>query len=104
MSYTVYKAFKTLITYMENFRSIESYKLGAKVIRNGLPQIEKGTSGWRDIVEIKNFVEWVLTEEEEIVEIACISDGSAIIESLSDITKELIMTNTDEIKKELFMR
>ena len=41
---SLYQVFVSYITYMEYFRNLENYKIGAKVIRNGLPEIDKSKS------------------------------------------------------------
>ena len=103
MSYSIYKAFVTYVTYIDHFRDTDYYRKGAKVIRNGLPSLERGQPGFRDVMTIKNFVEWVLTEEEMVVELATRDDAAATVEALSDEIKSIEMTNPDEIKKEIFM-
>lgn len=102
MSYSLYKAFVGYVTYIEHFRDLEHYRIGAEVIRNGLPSIEKGKPGWRDILEVKNFVEWILTEEDRIVEQVAESDGASTIEALTDQSRRIVMENPDEIKKKIF--
>ena len=99
MDISLYRAFVSYITYMEYFRNLENYKIGAKVIRNGLPEIDKSKIGWRNILEIKNFCEMVLTEEPEIVNLIAQDDGAATIEALTEDAKNIFITNPMEFKR-----
>lgn len=98
MDISLYKAFVSYITYIEHYRDINNYRIGAKAIRNGLPKIDKTKPGWRDIIEVKNFVEWVLTEDDMIVEQVCQDDGAATIEALTSAAKNIFMSNPQEIR------
>ncbi|MHA2502680.1 MAG: hypothetical protein ACXAE3_07415 [Candidatus Kariarchaeaceae archaeon] len=102
MEYSLYKAFVAYVTYMEHYRNLEAYRKGAKVIRNGLPEIDKSKQGWRNILEVKNFVEMVLTEEDAIVDLIAQDDGAATIEALTEDSKTIMMSNTDEISSVIF--
>lgn len=103
-SYSLYKAFVAYITYMEHFRDLEHYKIGANVIRNGLPEIDKSEKGWRNIMEVKNFCEMVLTEDPTIVDLVAQDDGAATIEALTSEAKSIMMSNPDEIRKVIFQQ
>ena len=98
-SYSLYKAFVSYVTYMEHYRDLDHYRKGAKVIRDGLPEIDKAKPGWRNIMEIKNFCEMVLTEEPSIVELVAQDDGAATIEALTKEAKEILLLNPDEFDK-----
>jgi len=89
---------------MEHFRDLEHYRKGAAVIRNGLPEIDKKEKGWRNIMEVKNFCEMVLTEDPTIVDMVAQDDGAATIEALTSEAKKIMMLNPDEITKEIFQQ
>ncbi|MHA2253676.1 MAG: hypothetical protein ACXAD7_25175 [Candidatus Kariarchaeaceae archaeon] len=104
MEYSLHKAFVTYVTFIETFRELELYRAGAKIIRNGLPSLNRGDRGFRDVQTIKQFVETVLVEEDSIVELVCIDDAISTIEALSDESKQIYMTNPEEIKQKIFQR
>ncbi|MHA2169617.1 MAG: hypothetical protein ACXAB7_06955 [Candidatus Kariarchaeaceae archaeon] len=102
MEYSLYKAFVAYVTYIETFRDIQQYREAAKVIRNGLPKVERGQTGFRDISTVKQFVETVIVEEESILELTCIDDAISTIEALSPEAKKILMINPDEIRDKIF--
>lgn len=104
MEYTLFHAFKTYVTMIEHFRSLEAYRSGAQAIRNGLPHTERGEFGFHDVSTVKQFVEQVLVEEDEILELICEDDAAATIGALTDDSKKIIMTNPDEIKEKIFLK
>ena len=104
MAYTLYQAFVGYVTYMEHFRNIDNYRIGAKVIREGLPEIDKSQIGWRNIMEVKNFCETILTEEDTIVNMIAQDDGAATIEALTDESKKTMMLNPDDIARIIFQK
>jgi hypothetical protein len=87
---------------MEHYRDLEHYRIGAKVIRRGLPKMDKSKTGWRNIMEVKNFVEMVLTEDDSIVELIAQDDGAATIEALTEESKNMIMLNSQEITSVIY--
>lgn len=104
MEYNLFYAFKTYVAMIEHFRDLEHYRMGAKVIRNGLPTIERGNPGFRDIQIVKQFVEQVMVEEDELLELICEDDAASTIEALTEAAKGVIMTNTAEIRTKIFFR
>jgi len=104
MAYSLYQAFVSYVTYMEYYRDLEHYRKGAEVIRNGLPEIDKTKPGWRNIMEIKNFVEMVLTEADEIVNMVAQDDGAATIEALTPEAKKMMISNPDEFRSVILQK
>lgn len=104
MEYDLFTTFKTYVGMIEHFRDLEHYRMGATVIRKGLPKIERGSSGFRDIQLVRQFVEQVMVEEDELLELTCESDAASTIEALSDNALEVIMTNSDEIRSKIFFK
>jgi len=104
MDYSLHKTFVTYVTFIETFRELEHYRTGAKIIRNGLPSLNRGDLGFRDVQTIKQFVETILVEEDSIVELVCIDDAISTIEALSDESKQIYMTNPAEIKLKIFQK
>ena len=104
MDYDLFTTFKTYVGMIEHFRDLEHYRMGATVIRNGLPKVERGSEGFRDIQMVRQFVEQVMVEEDELLELICEDDAASTIEALTEAAKSVIMTNTDEIRTKIFFR
>ncbi|MFV2013888.1 MAG: hypothetical protein ACC656_00530 [Candidatus Heimdallarchaeota archaeon] len=104
MDYDLFYTFKTYVSMIEHFRDLEHYRMGAKVIRNGLPVIERGNPGFRDIQIVRQFVELVMVEEDSILELICEDDAVSTIEALTQDAKKVIMTNGEEIRTKILFK
>ena len=104
MDYDLFTTFKTYVGMIEHFRDLEHYRMGATVIRKGLPKIERGLPGFRDIQLVKQFVEQVMVEEDDLLQLTCESDAASTIEALSKSAREIMMTNSDEIRSKIFFK
>ncbi|MHA2275296.1 MAG: hypothetical protein ACXAC2_06000 [Candidatus Kariarchaeaceae archaeon] len=100
----MFYAFKTYVAMIEHFRDLDHYRMGAKVIRNGLPKIDRGKPGFRDLQIVKQFVEQVMVEEDDLLELICEDDAASTIEALGPEAKNIVMTNPDEIKSKILFR
>ncbi len=89
---------------IEHFRDLEHYRMGAKVIRNGLPKIERGNPGFRDMQIIKQFVEQVMVEEDEILELICEDDAVSTIDALTEDSKNVLITNGAEFRTKILFK
>lgn len=103
LNYDLRKAFIGYVTMIEHFRNVDSYRAGATALRNGLPKLQRGEKGFRDVRIVKQFVELVMVEEDELLELICESDAASTIEALSPDAGIVIMTNPAEIKSKIFM-
>ena len=104
MDYDLFTTFKTYVGMIEHFRDLEHYRMGATVIRNGLPKIERGSEGFRDIQMVRQFVEQVMVEDDDLLELTCESDAASTIEALSNNAKKILMTNSEEIRSKIFFK
>ena len=101
--YSLYKAFVGYVSMIEHFRNLDSYRKGAKVLRNCLPSVSRGEPGFRDIKTVQHFVAQVLVEDDEILTLTCEDDAAATIEALGPEAKNILMLNPVEIKEKIFM-
>lgn len=104
MEYNLFYAFKTYVAMIEHFRDLEHYRMGAKVIRNGLPVIERGNPGFKDMQIIKQFVEQVMVEEDDLLELICEDDAVSTIEALTENAKSIMITNGEEFRTKILFK